>query len=95
MGAYAMSNKAPYRSSGTASGGAASPLREEDLTGQVDGTTTSFTVSRSFDADSIQLYYNGIKQRKTNEYTVTGASTLQTVFTPTATSTLFVAYNPS
>ncbi len=51
MGAYAMSNKAPYRSSGTASGGASSPLREEDLTGQVDGTTTSFTVSRSFDAD--------------------------------------------
>ena len=94
MGAYGMSNKSPYRSgSGLAS--ATTPKIEEDLSSQLDGSAVDFTISRSFNASSIDVYYNGLKQRKPDEFNVTGGNSIQTNFTPTATSKLTVAYYTS
>lgn len=77
---------------GGGGGGTNTAKTEEDLTGQVDGTETEFTISAAFVASSIDVYYNGIKQRASQEFTVLNSTTIQTTFTPTATSTLTVAY---
>jgi hypothetical protein len=94
MPGAAMANKSPYRV-GPAVSGTDTPKTEEDLTAQVDGVNIDFTISESFSATSIDVYYNGIKQRKPNEFTVESATEIQTTFTPSAASTLTVAYYPS
>ena len=45
-------------------------------------------VSQSFNAASIDVYYNGVKQRNPNEFTVTSGATIRTTFTPSSLSTL-------
>ena len=92
MMAYGMAGKAPYRYIPQESGGATSKT-EEDLTSQVDGSNQSFTISQSFVADSIEVFYNGIKQRTPNEFTVVNSTTIQTVFVPSSNSTLTVFYS--
>ena len=94
MPGAAMANKSPYRV-GPAGSGTDTPKTEEDLTSQVDGINFDFTISESFSATSIDVYYNGIKQRNPNEFTVESTTEIQTTFTPSAASTLTVAYYPS
>ena len=91
--AYGMAGKAPYRYIESTSGGSQTSKTEEDLTSQVDGSNQSFTISQSFVADSIEVFYNGIKQRTTNEFTVVNSTTIQTVFVPSSNSTLTVFYS--
>lgn len=95
MGASALANKSPYRTGITTSTGGNTPKTEEDLTSQVDGSEINFTISQSFTAASIDVYYNGVKQRNPNEFTVTSGATIRTTFTPSSLSTLTVAYYPS
>ncbi len=77
---------------GGGGGGTNTAKTEEDLTSQIDGSNTTFTINSSFVASSIDVYYNGIKQRVTEEFTVVNSTTIQTTFTPTANSKLTVAY---
>ena len=95
MGASALANKSPYRSGTTTSAGGNTAKTEEDLTSQVDGAEFNFTISEAFTASSIDVYYNGVKQRNPNEFTVTSGATIRTTFIPTSQSTLTVAYYPS
>ena len=95
MGASALANKSPYRAGASTSSGTTTAKTEEDLTSQVDGSEINFTISQSFTASSIDVYYNGVKQRNPNEFTVTSGATIRTTFTPTSQSTLTVAYYPS
>lgn len=77
---------------GGGGGGTNTAKTEQDLTSQVDGSNTTFTISSAFVASSIDVYYNGIKQRVSEEFTVVNSTTIETNFTPTATSVLTVAY---
>lgn len=65
----------------------------EDLTSQVNGTATAFTV---LDAPSslakTMLFYNGIKQRPTIDYTLSG-TTITTTFTPQIGEVLVTEYS--
>jgi len=90
MPANAFDNRSAFGGGGGS--GTNTPKTEEDLTGQVDGTETQFIISSAFVASSIDVYYNGIKQRVTSEFTIVNSTTIQTTFTPTATSSLTVAY---
>lgn len=90
MPANAFDNRSAFGGGGGS--GTNTAKTEEDLTGQVDGTETQFIISSAFVASSIDVYYNGIKQRVTSEFTIVNSTTIQTTFTPTATSTLTVAY---
>jgi len=90
MPANAFDNRSAFGGGGGS--GTNTAKTEEDLTGQVDGTETQFIISSAFIASSIDVYYNGIKQRVTSEFTIVNSTTIQTTFTPTATSTLTVAY---
>ena len=90
MPANAFDNRSAFGGGGGS--GTNTAKTEEDLTGQVDGTETQFIISSAFIASSIDVYYNGIKQRVTSEFTIVNSTTIQTTFTPTATSSLTVAY---
>jgi len=90
MPANAFDNRSAFGGGGGS--GTNTAKTEEDLTGQVDGTETQFIISSAFVASSIDVYYNGIKQRVTSEFTIVNSTTIQTTFTPTATSSLTVAY---
>ena len=90
MPANAFDNRSAFGGGGGS--GTNTAKTEEDLTGQVDGTETQFIISSAFVASSIDVYNNGIKQRVTSEFTIVNSTTIQTTFTPTATSTLTVAY---
>lgn len=94
MGASGMANKSPYRNI-PAGSGTDTAKTEEDLTAQLDGVAVDFTISQPFVANSLELFYNGIKQRNPNEFTVESSTKIQTTFTPTAASTLTVAYYPT
>ena len=90
MPANAFDNRSAFGGGGGS--GTNTAKTEEDLTGQVDGTETQFIISSAFIASSIDVYYNGIKQRVASEFTIVNSTKIQTTFTPTATSTLTVAY---
>ena len=64
----------------------------EDLTSQVNGSNTTFTVSQEFVSDCIKVFYNGQRIRSGSEYNVINGTQFTTTFVPTSTSTIFVDY---
>ena len=71
-------------------GGAA--MVTEILTSQVDGNRTIFTVSQSFKANSLGVFYNG--SRQTGQFTVIDNTTFQLNFVPTLGTQLEVEFVP-
>lgn len=67
-------------------------MKQEDLSDQCDGSTTTFTVSEAFDQDSIRVYWNGIRQQIGETITVTSSTTFTTTFTPDTGHYIFVDY---
>jgi len=90
-----MSNNVMDRNGVLNNSSSTAPKIEEDLSSQIDGSNLDFTISTSFNASSIDVYYNGIKQRTPNEFTVTSDDSIQTTFTPSQQSVLTVAYYKS
>jgi hypothetical protein len=67
-------------------------MKQEDLSSQCDGQTTTFTVSEAFDSDSLRVYWNGIRQQIGETITVSSSTTFTTTFTPSADHYLFIDY---
>lgn len=59
----------------------------EDLTPQLSGTQTRFTLSRQVSSNGILLLYNGVAQRVNDHFTVSG-TIVDTRFTPSTGSTM-------
>ena len=66
---------------------------QEDLSNQVDGLTSIFTVSQGFQGISLRVYYNG--QRQTAQFTVLNSTQFQLNFTPLVGTTIDVDYTPA
>lgn len=69
-------------------------LQTDDFSSLTNGTGTSFHTTFVPTANTARLYYNGIRQRYTYDYTVSG-SYVQTLFTPASGSVLLLDYNES
>jgi hypothetical protein len=69
-----------------------SVLVQEDLTSQIDGVENTFVVTSSFDAASLRVYYNGLRQSSA-DISVLDGTRFQLNFTPTAGDSLIVDYN--
>jgi hypothetical protein len=77
-----------------ASGGAgANFVYGEDLTHQIDGASKLFTVSASFIANSLEVYLNGLRQRRVDDYTEVGTTQFQMVTAPRIADTISVDYS--
>lgn len=66
-------------------------FRTEDLTSQVNGTGTNFATSLIMNTGTAKLYYNGVRQRYSYHYTISG-SYVKTLFTPITGSVLLLDY---
>ncbi|MGR3310668.1 MAG: hypothetical protein ACUZ77_07820 [Candidatus Brocadiales bacterium] len=66
----------------------------EDLSAQCDGTQTVFTVTNAYAAGTLNVYLNGVRQRKGagNQYTETTSTTFTMSVAPLAGDTLLVDY---
>lgn len=69
-------------------------LLRADLTAQVDGVRTVFTVPASYYPGSLQVYDSGQRLRVT-DYAETSATTFSLPYAPAAPSGIEVAYRPA
>ena len=67
------------------------PLQEADLSAQVDGITRTFVVPQSFNSEYIVVYYNGVRQLRT-DITVLTATTFSLSFVPQSNTAIVVVY---
>tara|TARA_R100000406_G_scaffold58618_1_gene40518 strand:+ start:298 stop:549 length:252 start_codon:yes stop_codon:yes gene_type:complete len=63
-------------------GGGASNMQKANLTSQIDGSTTVFTVPEAYASGSLRVYWNGVRQVVTVTWTETTSTTFTTQFTP-------------
>jgi hypothetical protein len=68
-------------------------MKKEDLSAQVDGNNTIFTVSQGFKADSLRVYWQG--SRQTGQFTVLNSTQFQLNFAPILGTVIDVDYNPA
>lgn len=71
------------------------PSTEEDVSSQIDGVTQTFVLSSAFDADSLVIYFNGVRQRTGVEITVLSSTTFSTDFVPPTGTVLVAVYKPT
>ena len=64
-----------------------------DLTSQVDGQTNVFTVPSAYSANSLRVYYNGIRQESGNGFSETTSTSFTLSFTPQTGETISVDYS--
>lgn len=74
------------------SGGAGAAMKKADLTSQVNGSRTVFTVPANYSSNSLRVYYNGIRQEAGNGYSETSSNTFTLTFTPLSGETISVDY---
>lgn len=64
----------------------------ETPAGTINGTNKNFTTAYSYAAGQLAVYVNGVRQRRTDDYSETGVSTFQLVSAPLTGDLLSVDY---
>lgn len=79
---------------GTGSSSSSTRIFNEDLSSQLNGSRTVFTISQSYQAGTISLFYNGIKQ--TGTFTESGTAEITITFAaPESGESLTIDFNPT
>ncbi len=66
---------------------------EADLSSQVDGITRTFVVPQPFNSQYLVIYYNGVRQLR-SDTTVLNANSFILSFTPQNSTAIVVVYQP-
>lgn len=74
------------------SSGGGTTLKEADLTAQINGSNTTFTLLENYQFGTLRVYYNGIRQRTGDTITEASQSTFTTSFTAQSGDVLIVDY---
>lgn len=77
---------------GGSGGSSGTTLKEADLTSQINGSRTTFTMPENYQFGTLRVYYNGIRQRTDDTITETSQSTFTTSFTALSGDVLIVDY---
>ena len=78
------------------SGGTAADMKQADLSSQCNGSNTSFTLPEDYQAGSLRVYYNGVRQVEGEPFSEHNTTTFTTTdFTPETGDFLTVDYIPS
>lgn len=75
-------------------GGSSSNMKQADLTGQINGERTTFTIPENYITGSIRVYYNGIRQVFNDTFTEPNQNQINLLFTPQTGDYLTVDYIP-
>jgi hypothetical protein len=76
-------------------GGSGVGVVGEVPTGAIDGTNTTFTISKPFVAASLAVYLNGLRQRPTTDFTIADATHFVLTSAPITGDSLLTDYQPS
>lgn len=75
------------------SGGDGADMKQADLSSQCDGSNTSFTLPEEYQAGSLRVYYNGVRQVEGETFDEHNTTTFTTTdFTPETGDYLTVDY---
>tara|TARA_R110000765_G_scaffold400072_2_gene494937 strand:- start:12 stop:275 length:264 start_codon:yes stop_codon:yes gene_type:complete len=76
--------------------GGVDEMKQADLSSQCNGITQSFTVPEDYQAGSLRVYYNGVRQVEGETFTEYNNTTFQTTgFTPQTGDYLTIDYAQS
>ena len=70
-------------------------VKKEDLTNQIDGEKTTFTVNETYKTGSLRVYLNGLRQREADTFSESTPTTFTTTFTANTGDTLTIDYTPN
>lgn len=75
------------------SGGTGEEMKQADLSSQCNGSNTSFTLPENYQAGSLRVYYNGVRQVEGETFSEHNSTTFTTTdFTPETGDFLTVDY---
>ena len=78
------------------SGGTGTDMKQADLSSQCNGSNTSFVLPEDYQAGSLRVYYNGVRQVEGETFSEHNTTTFTTTdFTPETGDFLTVDYIPS
>lgn len=69
-------------------------MKQADLTSQINSERTSFTIAEDYQAGSLRVYYNGIRQVEGETFSEHNTTTFVVMFTPQTGDFLTVDYIP-
>lgn len=72
--------------------GAVADTYGDTVTGVQNGSNTVFTTGSNYNAGTLAVYLNGIRQRKTHDYTESAANQFTFIVAPVALDTISVDY---
>ena len=67
-------------------------MTEEDLTSDINGERTVFTVANSYESGTLRLYWNGQRQVRGETFSETTSTTFTTTFVPVVGDFLIIDY---
>ena len=67
-------------------------MTEEDLTSDINGERTVFTVANSYEGGTLRVYWNGQRQVRGETFNETTSTTFTTTFTPNTGDFLIIDY---
>jgi len=70
-------------------------VKKENLTSQINGTRTTFTVQEEYKTGSLRVYYNGVRQIEDETFTETTSTTFTLTFTTITGDYLSIDYTPN
>lgn len=70
-------------------------MKKENITSQINGTRTTFTVSEEYKSGSLRVYYNGIRQIEDETFTETSSTSFTLTFTTITGDYLTIDYTPN
>ena len=71
---------------------ASEEMKQADLTSQINGNRTVFTVPESFSGGSLRVYYNGVRQVTNETFSETSDTQFSLTFTPQIGDFLTIDY---
>ena len=69
-------------------------MKQADITSQVNSERTSFTIPENYQAGSLRVYYNGLRQVEGETFDEHNSTTFVTNFTPQTGDYLTCDYIP-
>tara|TARA_Y100000310_G_C20476832_1_gene712819 strand:+ start:284 stop:538 length:255 start_codon:yes stop_codon:yes gene_type:complete len=67
-------------------------LTEENITSEINGERTVFTLANNYAGGTLRVYHNGVRQVRGTSFTETSSNTFTTVFTAVSGDFLLVDY---
>ena len=73
-------------------GGGGDDMTEENLTSQINGERTVFSIANDYASGKLRVYYNGVRQVRGTSFTETTSDTFTLLFTAITDDYLVVEY---